>query len=143
MTHWTVKTQGGARDMAFDSDGNILAASPGTFYYDNGVYFVNADRFVLAEGVVIFAMKRVDWDNEALFYSTDHGQTYTQCSENIPSTTTAPDPDLGLYNGRDNHIYCHGDVWEPEFESQYYKSIQRADEISIPLNGILTRVPAP
>ena len=120
----------------------IYIASPGTFYYENDVYVVNADRFALTNDV-IFAMKRVDWDNEALFYSTDHGQTYTQCSENIPSTTTAPDPDLGLYKGRDNHIYCHGDVWEPEFESQYYKSIQPADEISIPLNGILTRVPAP
>ena len=129
LTHWTMKTQGGARDMAFDSEGNILAASPGTFLFDNGVYFVNADRFVLASDDVIFAMKRVDWDNEALFYSTDHGQTYVQCSENIPSTTTAPDPDLGLYKGRDNHLYCHGDVWEPEFESQYYKSISRADYI--------------
>ena len=129
LTHWTMKTQGGARDMAFDSEGNILAVSPGTFLFDNGVYFVNADRFVLASDDVIFAMKRVDWDNEALFYSTDHGQTYVQCSENIPSTTTAPDPDLGLYKGRDNHLYCHGDVWEPEFESQYYKSIHDADYI--------------
>lgn len=147
MTHWTVKTQGGARDMAFDSDGNILAASPGTFYYDNGVYFVNADRFVLAEGVVIFAMKRVDWDNEALFYSTDHGQTYTQCSENIPSTTTAPDPDLGLYKGRDNHLYCHGDVWEPEFVSQYYKSIRNINDIlnvypSVHWDELVTEQPA-
>ena len=143
LTQWTVKTQGGARDMAFDSEGNILAASLGTFLFDNGVYFVNADRFALASNDVIFAMKRVDWDNEALFYSTDHGETYTQCSNLIPSTTTAPDPDLGLFKGRDNHLYCHGDVWEPEFESQYYKSVQPADEISIPLNGILTRVPTP
>jgi hypothetical protein len=128
MTNWTVKVPFGGREMAFDSEGNILVASPGTFYYENDVYVVNADRFVLTNDV-IFAMKRVDWDNEALFYSTDHGQTYTQCSENIPSTTTAPDPDLGLYKGRDNHIYCHGDVWEPEFESQYYKSIRKADFI--------------
>ena len=129
LTQWTVKTQGGARDMAFDSEGNILAASPGTFLFDNGVYFVNADRFALASDDVIFAMKRVDWDNEALFYSTDHGETYTQCSNLVPSTSTAPDPDLGLFKGRDNHLYCHGDVWEPEFESQYYKSIRDADHI--------------
>ena len=129
LTQWTVKTQGGARDMAFDSEGNILAASPGTFLYDNGVYFVNADRFALASDDVIFAMKRVDWDNEALFYSTDHGETYTQCSNLIPSTTTAPDPDLGLFKGHDNHLYCHGDVWEPVFESQHYKSIYDANHI--------------
>ena len=128
LTQWTVKTQGGARDMAFDSQGNILAASP-TFMFDNGVYFVNADRFALASDDVIFAMKRVDWDNEALFYSTDHGETYTQCSNLVPSTTTAPDPDLGLFKGRDNHLYCHGDVWEPEFERQYYKSVQIVDFI--------------
>ena len=129
MTHWTVKSSGGASQMAFDSEGYILATGLGSAYFENGIYWVNADRFALTDDDIIFAMKRVDWDNEALFYSTDHGQTYTQCSENIPSTTTAPDPDLGLYKGRDNHLYCHGDVWEPTFVSQYYKSIQNADEI--------------
>ena len=129
MTNWTVKSLGGASQMAFDSEGYILATGLGSAYFENGIYWVNADRFALTDDDIIFAMKRVDWDNEALFYSTDHGQTYTQCSENIPSTTTAPDPDLGLYKGRDNHLYCHGDVWEPTFVSQYYKSIQNADEI--------------
>ena len=129
MTHWTVKSSGGASQMAFDSEGYILATGLGSAYFENGIYWVNADRFARTNDDVIFAMKRVDWDNEALFYSTDHGQTYIQCSENIPSTTTAPDPDLGLYKGRDNHLYCHGDVWEPTFVSQYYKSIQEVDFI--------------
>ena len=129
MDNWTVKVPYGTRDMAFDSEGNILASGNGTYLFENGVYFVNADRFALTDDDVIFAMKRIDYDNEALFYSTDHGQTYTQCSENIPSTTTAPDPDLGLFKGRDNHLYCHGDVWEPVFESQFYKSIKEADQL--------------
>lgn len=129
MTNWTMKEPYNVRDMQFDSDGSILAAYPGAFLYHDGVYLVDADRFVLTDDDVIFAMRRIDWDNEALFYSTDHGQTYIRCSENIPSTTTAPDSDLGLYKGRDNHIYCHGDVWEPEFETQFYKSIFDVNEI--------------
>ena len=129
MSNWTVKSPGGARDMAFDSQGNILATNLGSAYFANGVYYVDADRFALTDDDVIFAMKRVDYDNEALFYSTDYGQTYHRCSENIPSTLVAPDPDLGLYKGRDNHLYCHTEVWEPEFESRYYKSIRTTDEI--------------
>ena len=72
LTQWSVKTQGGARDMAFDSQGNILAASPDSFYYDNGVYFVNADRFAVTDDDVIFVMKRLDNYSESLFYSTNH-----------------------------------------------------------------------
>ncbi len=129
MSHWTLKSSGGARDMAFDSQGNILATNLGSAYYVNGVYYVGADRFALTDDDVIFAMKRVDYDNEALFYSTDRGQTYTRCSENILSTTTAPDSDLGLYKGRDNHLYCHADVWEPEFERSNYKSVSTINSI--------------
>ena len=147
MTHWTVKSSGGASQMAFDSEGYILATGLGSAYFENGIYWVNADRFARTNDDVIFAMKRVDWDNEALFYSTDHGQTYIQCSENIPSTTTAPDPDLGLYKGRDNHLYCHGDVWEPEFVSQYYKSIRNINDIlnvypSVHWDELVTEQPA-
>ena len=131
LTHWTMKTQGGARDMAFDSQGNILASSPGTFYYDNGVYFVNADRFALTDDDVIFAMKRLDNYCESLFYSTDHGETYTQYGESIPQSHGAPDPDLGLLKGRDNHLYFHSFVWDRD-EWTYYKSIREIDEIVNP-----------
>ena len=130
LTQWTVKTQGGARDMAFDSQGNILAASP-TFLYDNGVYFVNADRFAVTDDDVIFAMKRLDNYSESLFYSTDHGETYTQYGESIPQSHGAPDPDLGLFKGRDNHLYCHGFVWDRD-EWTYYKSMRMVDDIVNP-----------
>ncbi len=131
MTHWTVKTQGGARDMAFDSQGNILAASPWTFYYDNGVYFVNADRFAVTDDDVIFAMKRLDNYSESLFYSTNHGETYTQYGESIPQSHGAPDPDLGLFKGHDNHLYIHAFVWDRD-EETYYKSIRDVDRIVNP-----------
>ena len=138
MTNWTMKAPG-TRDMAFDSQGNILASNRGSAYYENGVYYVNADRFAVTDDDVIFAMRRVDWDNEALFYTIDYGQTYTSCSEDIPSTTTAPDPDLGLFKGCDNHLYCRGEVWEPNYEIQYYKSINEADMIVDPMGGYFPR----
>ena len=138
MTNWTLKAPG-TRDMAFDSQGNILASNRGSAYYENGVYYVNADRFAVTDDDVIFAMRRVDWDNEALFYTIDYGQTYTRCSEDIPSTTTAPDPDLGLFKGCDNHLYCRGEVWEPNYEIQYYKSINEADMIVDPMGGYFPR----
>lgn len=138
MTNWTMKAPG-TRDMAFDSQGNILASNRGSAYYENGVYYVNADRFAVTDDDVIFAMRRVDWDNEALFYTIDYGQTYTRCSEDIPSTATAPDPDLGLFKGCDNHLYCRGEVWEPNYEIQYYKSINEADMIVDPMGGYFPR----
>ena len=132
MDNWTVKVPYGARDLAFDSERNILASSEGAYMFENGVYFVNADRFALTDDDVIFAMKRMDWYSEALFYSTDHGETYSRFGENIASTQTVPDPDLGLFKGRDNHLYCHAEVWEPSYECRFYKSMNEADLIVDP-----------
>ena len=131
ITHWTVKTQGGAQEMAFDSEGNILAANPGPFLYDNGVYFVNANHFAKTDDDVIFAIKRLDNYSESLFYSTNHGETYTQYGESIPQSHGAPDPDLGLFKGRDNHLYFHAFVWDRD-EATYYKSIMEMDLIVDP-----------
>ena len=130
MTNWTMKAPG-TRDMAFDSQGNILASNRGSAYYENGVYYVNADRFAVTDDDVIFAMKRLDNYSESLFYSTDHGETYTQYGESIPQSHGAPDPDLGLFKGRDNHLYCHGFVWDRD-EWTYYKSMRMVDDIVNP-----------
>ena len=131
LTQWTMKSSGGAREMAFDSEGYILASSPGTFHFENGIYWVNADRFALTSDDVIFAMKRLDNYSESLFYSTDHGETYTRYGESIPQSHGAPDPDLGLFKGRDNHLYCHSYVWDRD-EWTYYKSIRVVDMIVNP-----------
>ena len=116
------------QSLVFDIEGNIVIDCPAVA--NNGIFF---------------STQRIDGDSMVLTYSTDHGVNYTPIGEGLPSTQTVPETGLRLFKGGNQHLYCHGDIWSGGTitQTQYYKSIQRADEISIPLNGILTRVPAP
>ena len=128
MDEWSlIISDSYVQNMAIDLEGNVVINC--SSIANNGVFFSN---------------QRVDDDHRVLTYSLDHGETYKPIGENLPSTMTVPDTDLRLLKGNDQHLYCHGDVWSGGHSTtQYYKSVQRADEISIPLNGIVTRVPAP
>ena len=128
MDEWSlIISDSYVHNMAIDLEGNVVI-----------------DCSCIANNGVFFSNQRVDDDYRVLTYSTDHGETYMPIGENLPSTATVPDTDLRLLKGNDQHLYCHGDVWSGgHYTTQYYKSVQRADEISIPLNGIVTRVPAP
>ena len=128
MDEWSlIISNNYVQNMAIDLEGNVVIDC--SSIANNGVFFSN---------------QRVDDDHRVLTYSLDHGETYKPIGENLPSTMTVPDTDLRLLKGNDQHLYCHGDVWSGgHYTTQYYKSVQRADEISIPLNGIVTRVPAP
>ena len=129
MNEWSlIISDSYVQSLVFDIEGNIVIDCPAVA--NNGIFF---------------STQRIDGDSMVLTYSTDHGVNYTPIGEGLPSTQTVPETGLRLFKGGDQHLYCHGDIWSGGTitQTQYYKSIQRADEISIPLNGILTRVPAP
>ena len=129
MNEWSlIISDSYVQSLVFDIEGNIVIDCPAVA--NNGIFF---------------STQRIDGDYMVLTYSTDHGVNYTPIGEGLPSTQTVPETGLRLFKGGDQHLYCHGDIWSGGHitQTQYYKSIQCADEISIPLNGILTRVPAP
>ena len=129
MNDWSlIISDSYVQSLVFDIEGNIVIDCP-----------------VVANNGIFFSTQRIDGEHMVLVYSTDHGVNYTPIGEGLPSTQTVPETGLRLFKGGDQHLYCHGDIWSEGHitQTQYYKSVQRADEISIPLNGILTRVPAP
>ena len=129
MNEWSlIISDSYVQSLVFDIEGNIVIDCPAVA--NNGIFF---------------STQRIDGDYMVLTYSTDHGVNYTPIGEGLPSTQTVPETGLRLFKGGDQHLYCYGDIWSGGTitQTQYYKSIQPADEISIPLNGLLTRVPAP
>ena len=129
MDDWTlILSDSYVQSLVFDPEGNLVINCP-----------------AIANNGIFFSTQRIDGEHMVLVYSTDHGVNYTPIGEGLPSTQTVPETGLRLFKGGDQHLYCHGDVWSGGTitDVQYYKSFHLADEISIPLDGILTRVPAP
>ena len=115
MNDWSlIISDSYVQSLVFDIEGNIVIDCPAVA--NNGIFF---------------STQRIDGDYMVLTYSTDHGVNYTPIGEGLPSTQTVPETGLRLFKGGNQHLYCHGDVWDGGTitDVQYYKSIRKADYI--------------
>ena len=115
MNEWSlIISNNYVQSLVFEIDGKIVINCP-----------------AIANNGIFFSAQRIDGEHMVLAYSTDHGVNYTPIGEGLPSTQTVPETGLRLFKGGDQHLYCHGDVWDGGTitDVQYYKSIRKADFI--------------
>ena len=114
----------GIKDMAFDSEGNLLCAVDfdGTFSgfeHVPGFYAFWASRIDINDNDIIFKPSISNANTAVLAYSFDHGEHFYNTFENLPVSELDP---TNLAVGRDNHLYFVGNA-------QFWRSIPYSDDI--------------
>ena len=108
--HLWESVEGGVKDMDLDHVENVYATTNGSYEHPNyRLYLIPADRIGVSNNITIFTTQRVDDGHQVLAYSTNHGQSFTQFGELLPSTLVVPDTDMEFFMGLDQHLYCFCD----------------------------------
>lgn len=130
--HLWASVEGGVKDLDLDHVENVYATTNGTYDHPNyRLYLIPADRIGVSNNITLFTTQRVDEGHQVLAYSTNHGQSFTQFGELLPSILVVPDTDMEFFMGQDQHLYCFCD--DQPF-GHYRKSVHVADNI---VSGLL------
>lgn len=130
--HQWASVEGGVKDMDLDHLENVYATTSGSYDHPNyRLYLIPADRIGVSNNITLFTTQRVDEGHQVLAYSTNHGQSFTQVGELLPSALVVPDTDMEFFMGQDQHLYCFCD--DQPF-GHYRRSNHIADNI---VSGLL------
>ena len=129
MQNWELVAAEGINimDLAFDSDGNVVACGWSTegsigFQHTPGFYLFDGTSLAIGDGGIVYT-PHYSGLQAILSYSTDHGEHFTEIGEHLPLVDIAPGGENGcLFRGADNHLYFDNG-------GEYWKSVRDADHI--------------